>query len=72
MLTIAEVSALNYETLHNAVYGSALVVEGFKGRPPLPLLSRAQAAEILHSLGAVILEELENNPSSYRETSFIL
>ena len=66
-LTVAKVSPLDDEALDYAVHGRPLVVQGFKGRAPLPLLSRTQAAKVLHSLRAVLLKQLKDDPASYKK-----
>lgn len=54
--TIAEISSLNNEALHNPVNGRALVVHRLERGRSFPLLTRAEAAKIFRGAGTVILE----------------
>lgn len=69
-LTTAEVAALDDEPLHYAVNRSAYVVQRFEGGPSLSHLPSAQATEILRSPGAVIFEQLKNDPPTLFSKGF--
>mmetsp|Transcript_11518 Transcript_11518/g.29170 ORF Transcript_11518/g.29170 Transcript_11518/m.29170 type:complete len:241 (+) Transcript_11518:18-740(+) len=64
-VAVREVAALDHELGDDSVEGRPLEVEGL-ALAPLPLLTRAQRAEVLHGAGDLVPEEAQHDAASRR------